>query len=187
MHIKHAHSRLRWSPIVAVTAIALLVALSGSATAAVMIGGQQIKKNAIGTKHIKNNAVTGKEIKKNAIKPGHISPKAKKMLAGQDGADGAQGIPGKDGVDGVSGYEIVHGDEVTIAAGGSSELSVDCTEEKRAISGGASSADGFNPNSVIYESTVMGPTGFGWQVGVKNTGGGDIVMQAHAICVDAAS
>lgn len=62
----------------AVSILALVVALSSSATAAVMITGAQIKnhtisakdlkKNAVNSKTVKNHTLKGKDLKKNAVK-----------------------------------------------------------------------------------------------------------------------
>jgi hypothetical protein len=72
----------RISPAMAVAILALVVALSSSATAALMISGKQIKdhsvtgkdlkKNAVKSKTIKNKSVKGKDLKRGAVKSVHV-------------------------------------------------------------------------------------------------------------------
>ena len=73
----------RISPVMAVAVLALVVAISSSATAALMISGKQIKdhsitgkdlkKNAVKSKTIKNKTVKGKDLKKGAVKGSHVA------------------------------------------------------------------------------------------------------------------
>ena len=70
----------RISPSMAVAILALVVAVSSSATAALVISGKQIqdhsvtgkdlKKNAVKSKTIKNKTVRGKDLRKSAVKSG---------------------------------------------------------------------------------------------------------------------
>ena len=72
----------RITPAMAVAVLALVVAISSSATAALMISGKQIKdhsitgkdlkKNAVNSKTIKNKSVKGKDLKKGAVKGSHV-------------------------------------------------------------------------------------------------------------------
>jgi hypothetical protein len=56
----------------AVAILAIVIALSSSATAALMISGAQIKNGSVAGKDIKNKSVTGKDIKKKAIGRKHL-------------------------------------------------------------------------------------------------------------------
>lgn len=56
----------------AVAILAIVIALSSSATAALMISGTQIKDGSVAGKDIKNKSVTGKDIKKKAIGRKHL-------------------------------------------------------------------------------------------------------------------
>ena len=58
----------RQSPALVVSLIALIVALSGTATAASgLISSKQLKKNAVTSKKIKNGEVTGKDLGPNSV------------------------------------------------------------------------------------------------------------------------
>jgi hypothetical protein len=66
------HLRRRPSPALAVSFIALLIALGGTSFAAFSVpknsvGTKQLKNNAVTTKKVKNNAVTTKKIKNGAV------------------------------------------------------------------------------------------------------------------------
>jgi len=76
-----------------VAVVALLVALSGSATAALFITGKQIK----------NGTVTGKDLKNRTLGTNKLSKKALSALNGQAGPAGAQGPKGDPGSAGPQG------------------------------------------------------------------------------------
>ncbi len=80
-------SRLRPSPALIVALVALVVACAGSATAASLITGKQIKKNTVTSKQIKNRTLRAKDL--------HTS--AAKTLEGPKGDPGAPGPVGQVG------------------------------------------------------------------------------------------
>jgi hypothetical protein len=57
----------RPSPALAISLIALFVALGGTGYAAITINGKNIKNNSIPGKKLKNKAVTGKKVKSNTL------------------------------------------------------------------------------------------------------------------------
>lgn len=166
--------------------IGLVVAMTGSATAATLIGSKQIKRNAVGAKHlkngavgpkqIKNRAVNGKKIKAKAIKPGHLSPKAKNALAGNDGA------PGADGLDGVSGHEIVKSDRVTLQPAESKRVIAQCPDRKKVVGGGMTYT---GPYVGTYSHPRPTDDGTGWQATFYNNKEFPAFPQVQAICITA--
>jgi hypothetical protein len=91
--------------------LALFVALSGSAYAAVKIGSKQIKDNSVRSRDIKNKTIAAKD----------ISTSARKSLRGQKGAPGApgaQGAAGTPGDQGPAGPSAVPARAVVVGAGG---------------------------------------------------------------------
>lgn len=165
---------LRVSPTLVVAVFALVVAMSGSATAALMVNGKNIQKNAIATKHIKKNAVAAKHIKKNAVKQKHLAPAIKKQLAaagtagpagpagpaGADGATGPTGAKGATGAVGISGYQTVstsvavkgYADGPTLGYG--KALAV-CPSGKKALGGGAHWQYGTATNVVVEKNNSI--------------------------------
>ena len=67
----------------AVAILALVVALSSSATAALMITGAQVKNGTIAGKDIKNKSVTGKDLRKKSVAKKHIRKNAITSHAGE--------------------------------------------------------------------------------------------------------
>jgi hypothetical protein len=65
--------RLRPSPALVISAIALFVAIGGISWAAATISTKDIKKNAVTTKKIKNNAVTGAKLSDKAVTGAKLS------------------------------------------------------------------------------------------------------------------
>ena len=75
----------------------------GSATAAKLITGDNIARNAITDRHLAADSVGGSE-----LKPGIVSmlqQRATDGVDGKDGVNGSNGADGKDGKNGVSGIE----------------------------------------------------------------------------------
>jgi len=56
----------------AVAILAIVIALSSSATAALMITGKQIKDHSVTGKDIKKKTITSKHLKKNAVRSKHV-------------------------------------------------------------------------------------------------------------------
>ena len=86
-------AKTRHSPALVVAIAALLVALSGSATAAVVMTGKQIK----------DGTVTGKDVKNRTLGTNKLSRKTVSSLKGQRGPAGPQGPQGPKGEPGVQG------------------------------------------------------------------------------------
>lgn len=165
------------SPAMVVAIVALLLASAGSATAALMVSGQQIR----------NNSITGADVKQRTLKLGDLSLSARRALratgvgsqGGVPGTDGAPGAPGPQGPEGpagpagpqgpqgdpgISGFEIKYG----VSAYNSLHAKVataNCPAGKTAIAG---SVDTFGPGSGVValseDSPVYtGATPTGWR------------------------
>ncbi len=76
-----------------VAAVILVLAFAGTATAAKMITGKQIK----------NSSLTGKDLKNGSVKAADLSAGAKKTLTGAKGDPGAKGDAGAAGAPGAKG------------------------------------------------------------------------------------
>ena len=85
--------RLRPSPALVVAIVALCVAFTGTATAALVMTGKQIK----------DGTVTGKDVKNRTLGTNKLSKKAVSSLKGQHGPAGPQGPRGEAGIQGVQG------------------------------------------------------------------------------------
>ncbi len=84
------------APSTAIATVALIAAFGGTATAANLVTG----------KDIKNNSVTGKDVKRGSLQTSDLSKKARASLkgnAGQAGPAGPQGAPGANGKAGPKG------------------------------------------------------------------------------------
>ncbi|UMG93257.1 hypothetical protein [Nocardioides sp. TF02-7] len=132
------NTRPRVTPSFVVACAALvLAAITGVATAAPLISGRDIAKNAITTKHIKDKAVQTAD----------LAPKTRKALQGRKGPAGR---------DGVSGYQVVTGDSA--ASEGTEDwihVDVACPEGKKALGSSVTwvyvGNDAYSP-AVLYRS-----------------------------------
>lgn len=85
----------RVSPAVVISAIAMFFALGGSAVAAKLITGKQIKNGSVAGVDIKNGSLTGGDIKNGSVKQADIAPGV--LTSGPSGATGATGATGPTG------------------------------------------------------------------------------------------
>lgn len=144
---------------VTIAILALVVSVSSTATAAILISGADIKNNSITTKDIKNRSITAKDIKKGSLKSKNVkdgSLKVKDMSAqtrvamtgsqgpaGPRGAAGPEGPPGQQGPEGPAGPSGVESVETVtvvgeaIAPGAISTVNAFCPEGSSAVGGGA--------------------------------------------------
>jgi hypothetical protein len=96
------------SPALAVSFVALAVALGGTGYAVT-----QLPKNSVGTKQIKKNAVTGAKVKAGSLdasdfKPGQL-PRGERGPQGATGERGPQGATGERGPQGATGERGAQG------------------------------------------------------------------------------
>ncbi|MEO5851526.1 MAG: hypothetical protein ABIQ15_03350 [Nocardioides sp.] len=100
------------SPALAVSIVALVVAMGGTSYAAIQIGSQDIKNNSIQSNDIKDKAIKGRDLAKNSMNRGKIKKnavntvkvadgsllgkdfKAGQLPAGPQGPQGPQGLAG---------------------------------------------------------------------------------------------
>lgn len=89
-----------------VAVVALVLAMGGTATAAKLISGKQIR----------NSSVTGKDIRNGSLGPADLSGKAKAALAGTAGPAGPAGPAGAPGAAGAKGEQGDRGPSKAFAA-----------------------------------------------------------------------
>ena len=104
--------------------IAIVLTLGGTATAAKLITGKQVKNSSLTGADVKNASLTGRDVKNGSIGPSDLSSAARKAVSGSagsigpkggTGAAGAAGAPGAKGDTGAQGGPGAKGD--TGAAG----------------------------------------------------------------------
>lgn len=110
--------------------LGLLIAMTGSATAASMITGFQIKNNTVSTKDIKNNNVKSFDIRDKSVKPKDLAPAAR----------------------GFTGYQVVFAETGAINQNEGGSVRAICPTGKKAIGGGAAFVGGAVGDSTIGRS-----------------------------------
>lgn len=111
MSTSEPRRRRRPQPATVISSIALFVALSGTATAATLLTGANIKNNSLTGADVKSSSLTGSDIKNKSLGASDLSASAIKSLksagpagpAGPAGAPGPQGAPGAGGPTGLTG------------------------------------------------------------------------------------
>lgn len=169
--------RRAFTPAFAVACLALVVALSGTAYAAVKVGAKDIKRDAVRSKHIKTGAVQGSEVRDGSLTGLDVRDNS---LSGADLLDGS--VAAADlapRLRMVQGYvEVVVGG---IMANGQSTASVtaSCPEGTVVLGGGYAT---FNKDIQITASTPLDANPRDWLVSAR-TYSGDPVTANSAINV----
>lgn len=164
-------------PALLIAAVLLMVGLAGTATAAKLITGKQIKDNTVTTKDIKNNTLTSADVRDGAL--------AEK--------DFKAGVKAKLNKPAVVGYEVVT-DTVTVTTAGQSTIFLACSPGKYAVGGGGDWANTDN-SQVIVESAPQkqigeffaapdGDPATAWKLTGEHNALGDVDLHAYVICVN---
>lgn len=162
---RRLRSKLTYANVV--STLCLFVLLGGSAYAAKLITGRQIKDSTITTRDVKNRSLLSRDFRPGQLPAGAQGPQGERGLQGVPGQDGADGQDGQQGPPGISGYEVVTNTDV----GDSSDtklLSVECPTGKKVLGGGASTDvatfDGIVPDTEHFDLRLSRPfsDGSGW-------------------------
>lgn len=192
-------------------AVLLVVAMAGSATAAALITGKDVKNGSLTGKDVKDRSLTGKDVKDRSLTGADVKDQG---LTGADVKDGS--LSGKDVQDGtvaegdlgasvkaklnapnVAGYEVVT-ETVELESDGEGAVFVACSAGKVAVGGGGAFADAATTTTSIEASlpqkVIRGDSllfadpepGFadGWRVDGKHSGLDPQDLTAYVVCVD---
>jgi hypothetical protein len=103
--VSRLRSRLTYAN--AMSTIAVFVVLGGTATAASIITGKQIKNSSITSTDIKNGSLLASDFKKGQLKRGKTGKSGKTGAAGKNGTSGKNGVNGLRGLQGGPGVVSV--------------------------------------------------------------------------------
>jgi hypothetical protein len=112
----------RPSPALVVAALALLVALSGSGYAAIVL-----PKTSVGTIQLRPGSVTSPKVRDATLRLSDLSPATRLALKGDPGAPGAAGVSGL----------VIVGTSSTFDSSKSKTIVVRCPTGKKLVGGGA--------------------------------------------------
>lgn len=177
-------------PALVLSVVVLIVAMAGSATAARLITGKDIKDNTVTSADLKNKSVKSSDLLNNGVK-------------GKDVRDGTLGmadldasVQGKLNAPAVSGYEVVT-DSVLFGSGSQDTVYLACSAGKVVLTGGYSWEDASVPTTVFRSSpakVIRGDAllwadpepGFadGWVVEGENGGLDPQHLTGYIVCVD---
>jgi hypothetical protein len=136
----------RPSPSIVVSIIAVVLAGTGSATAARLIDGSQLA----------NNSITSAKVRNSSLKVVDLSPSARAQLRGQQGPQGPKGDPGPQGekgekgekgdpgpqgAPGISGHQVVLTTGVLLGTQASRTWTTNCPGGKKLLGGGVLNVD----------------------------------------------
>jgi hypothetical protein len=154
-----------------VPVLALLIGFAGSATAAVVVTGKQIKDNTVTSADIKNGSLETADVKDESLTQADFFD----TVAGPAGPKGDEGPRGQDGTSGL--VYIVEG--VDVGKRSTRIITALCPPGTHAISGGGSSTG----RARLTETVPTNAFGEGWRVIYRNTTDTAVSAYAWALCV----
>jgi len=166
--------RRRPSPALAVSIAALVLAGTGSATAAALIDGSKLRNNSVSGLKIKDRSLTMRDLspgtraalRGTASPNGQPGPQGPKGDPGPQGPKGDKGDPGPQGAPGISGHEVVTRINVLLGSTASATWINSCPAGKVVLGGGVRS---FSDAVMTVVSYPNGPTS--WMTRVRTLSG----------------
>jgi len=188
--------RRRPSPALVVACTALLVALGGTAVAAVValpdasVGTAQLADDAVVSAKVRDGSITSHDIANSTVLGTDIRDRTLtkadfrqgSLLPGPRGPLGPQGPPGAKGAPGTSGYQVVQR-ETLLTSASPKGVTVLCPPGKKAISGGADvSGEGRDGIGVTKNAPAVDA---GWQTRAVELVRTDAIwrLRVYAVCV----
>ena len=167
----------------------MVIATAGSATAAGLITGGEIKNNSITGSDIRDDTVGSKDVRDHSLladdfKPGQL-PAGPQGLTGATGPSGAAGADGRDGF----GLLVYPHDAAVLASGSAEDLTVDCPPGTFVIGGDAGAFDAVIGsqvgNEVVRNQSIAGPSGYTANFDNELASGNDAQIFIDAVCANA--
>ncbi len=156
----------RISPASIIATVALIFAVTGTATAAGLINGSDLKGNSVTSAKIRNGSLQSKDLSTSARiqlrgQTGPQGTKGDKGEKGDKGDPGPKGLTGPQGAPGISGHQVVLGIHVLLGSSTSATFNDTCPSGKRVIGGGVVT---FNKKVQVLASAPTSSTTWTTQV-----------------------
>jgi hypothetical protein len=160
-------------------AVALVVSVAGSAGAAALVTGRQIKDGTVTGRDIHAHTITRADIKDGSLQPQDFLGGS---VTGPAGVQGIAGPPGPVGPHGLSGVEYTM-TPLTLAPDSSNSWVAPCaTPGKVAIAGGETSD---NPSVTRLEDSAPTDNHDGWVITAYNANPTtELTVQAWVVCAN---
>lgn len=176
--------RFRASPALVLSVVALVIALTGSAVAAVTVvvprnsvGTPQLKANAVVSSKVRNFSLLRVDFKRGQVPAGPRGPAGSPGPTGPPGPVGPQGPPGP----GLSGYQVVTNTTATDSSTPKS-VTATCPSGKVAISGGAR----LNTGAPVAVQADYPGSSTAWVAVAREMSatGSSWALSAYAVCIN---
>jgi hypothetical protein len=176
----------RPSPSLLIALAAVVLASAGSATAARLITGKQIKNGSIASADVRDGSLVRGDFKAGQVPAG---PR------GAQGPQGPRGATGARGANGTNGFGLLRYPSVkqTFADGDANMVQVECPAGTYAVGGAAWAADTAtlvtDHPEVITSSGLLytdADIGAGWFANVSNVNSGSVDVTVELVCANAA-
>lgn len=172
----------------ALLALALVVGAGGTATAAKLITGKNIKDGSVTGADIKNRSLTGADVKDRSLKASDLAKGVLPTVVAVPGQPGATGPSGPPGAAAFGSLVYAKGGPFDNPAGEVSKGAVVCPEGRYAIGGGAwgdaeAPGQAVTASAPATEGNEVAPSR--WQVWMANATAEDASFDVYAICATA--
>jgi hypothetical protein len=159
------------SAVLLVGVLGLLFAFAGSAGAASLITGRNIKDGTLASVDLRDGRLQGVDIRDGSLTRTDFGT----LPTGAEGPQGGQGLAGPDGVKGVTRPQQSR----NLLSGEEADFTLTCPALSHVVGGGLSNDP--RPEDLYIKASY--PVTGGWSVRALNIGGGLITVTAVAVCV----
>ena len=178
----------RPSPSMLIAIAAVVLASAGSATAARLITGKQVKNGSITSADIRNGSLVKGDFKAGQVPAGARGPQ------GAQGPQGPRGATGGRGANGANGFGLLRYPAVsdTFVDGEADMVQVACPAGTYATGGGAWAADSatlvtdhpevITSSGLLYDDDGIGA---GWFANVSDVDSGSVEVKVQVVCANA--
>lgn len=176
--------RTRWVPSLLLCAAALVVGITGTATAALISGdrskdgtvtGRDLRDGTVGGVDVRNGSLSTADAPDARVGPdGPAGPDGPVGPAGPAGPVGAQGLPG------VRGLQYRTGEPFALPPGTFNVKPVYCPAGTKALGGGLAVTGGLDKGRLLESAPL--DNGVGWQVGLYNDSSVAIDVYPWVVC-----
>lgn len=172
-----------------VAVVAIVIATAGSATAAGMITGSQIRNDTITSSDVRDGTLTSRDVRDHGLlardfRPGQL-PQGPRGLTGATGRSGPAGAAGRDGF----GQLAYPHDADLLAHGSNVDLAVACPPGTFLTGGDAGAFDAVNGdqvgNRVVQNQSMTGPDGYTAHFDNELASGNAAQIFVDAVCANA--
>ena len=156
--------------LIALSVVALVLGVAGTASAALLVGSKQIKDGSLKGRDLELGTIRGSDVRDHSLQPQDFSV-LPKGSTGPDGNTGARGIAGSPGVS-------FSNQRVTVPGSSTATFGLTCPSSQKAVFGGS---DFLSSMDLLQSAPEV--DGSAWVVVLRNRRASEDAISVFAVCV----